>query len=190
MWSLGCVATAILTGSSPFSFNSRKQDNRRSSSEMIIADASACRLDGLEAAPEWKQIINQPKDFIRRLLVLNEDTRMTAKEALGHGWFTNSAVEDYYQALYRRAIAGWRKQALPPEIVEFIPGFSTPSKKVSTSSEPASQVQALTALLEVYWKSEKEAKESKAHRAALPTKPQTTEPSLSSTITVRPADNI
>ena len=118
----------MLTGSSPFSFTWREKGDRRSSSELIIEAASVCRLDGLEEAQEWKQISHRPRDFVMKLLVLDEKARLTAKHALNHDWFTNELVKDDFQAIYKKATAGWKKQTLPAETVEYIPDFSTPPK--------------------------------------------------------------
>ena len=139
MWSLGCVTTAMLTGSSPFSFAWRRQGDRRSSTEIITEAASLCQLDDLQQAPEWKQIGHRPRDFILKLLVLDEEARMKAKEAIDHDWFTNNAVKEDFQAVYKKSTAGWRRQILPPEAVEYISGFKPSQSQVSTCDVPSSK---------------------------------------------------
>ena len=48
-----------------------------------------------------------PKDFVGKLLLVRPDARMTASQSLAHEWFTGGARREMYNALYKKAVAGW-----------------------------------------------------------------------------------
>ncbi|GIK00317.1 hypothetical protein Aspvir_004339 [Aspergillus viridinutans] len=106
LWSLGCVATVLLTGEPPFSspLPERKtsQGNRQGA------------LDRLEANLTCTMIGKRAKDFVLRLLVFDETKRMDVKQALGHCWFTNPAHKEAFEALYKRSVRDW-KPRVPKE---------------------------------------------------------------------------
>ena len=130
MWSLGCVTTTLLTGNTPFSFVRIRGSDPDNASDMVRAVASTGNLDSLVASPEWQAISDRPKDFIRKLLVLDEDGRMTAEQAIGHHWLTNGHVRQAFDAAYKKAVSGWMGQPLSVDAIEGIPGFYN-SPKVS-----------------------------------------------------------
>ncbi|KAE8381384.1 kinase-like domain-containing protein [Aspergillus bertholletiae] len=99
LWSLGCVAAVLLTGDIPFK-NSLTADP---------TDPSRDRdLRKLEADMDWYSVGQRARDFIRKLLIVDEAKRINVKQALNHGWFTNPAHRVEFEALYRRAIRGWQ----------------------------------------------------------------------------------
>lgn len=100
MWSLGCLTTVLLTGGSPFLNPETMQY-----SESLSLSAN---LEMLESDRDWLTVGARAKDFVRRLLVLDETQRMTAKEALAHNWFANRAHRKGFEEVYARAIKGWR----------------------------------------------------------------------------------
>jgi hypothetical protein len=61
-----------------------------------------------------------PKDFIKRLLVLAEDDRLTASEALAHAWFSNDYYTEDLQDLYTRSVQDWRPRPKDSQLVERI----------------------------------------------------------------------
>ena len=38
------------------------------------------------AGVEWKQVSSEGKDFVKKLLVIDMDHRMTIEEAINHAW--------------------------------------------------------------------------------------------------------
>ncbi|KAI4278763.1 MAG: hypothetical protein L6R35_006076, partial [Caloplaca aegaea] len=106
MWSVGCVTAAMLIGRPAFAM-SQPSIGRQDSTAVVIAAAARCDLRVLDDPDVWGDIDEQAKDFIRRLLVLDERTRFTAQQALLHGWFAqrrDRAMTDRYDG----AIAGWK----------------------------------------------------------------------------------
>lgn len=77
-------------------------------------------LDPLEQSETWKDVRARPKDFVRRLLVLDERQRMTAKGSLAHEWFMNNVHRVDFEQLYRRSIRHWRPRTPREPVVELI----------------------------------------------------------------------
>jgi hypothetical protein len=102
----------LLTGGYPF-FEPGSADY----SEKL---ASRCNLEPLEKSEIWQGVGIRPKDFVRRLLVLDEEQRMTAKESLSHEWFTNDVHRTDFEELYRRAIRHWRPRIPRNPVIELI----------------------------------------------------------------------
>lgn len=111
MWALGCVTVVLLTGGSAF-----LNPATGIYSEQL---ARSCDLSILKNSPQWKNIRSRPKTFVARLLVLDEDGRMTAAEALKHDWFSNEVHKTNFEELYQRTIKHWRPRPPSQDIVEF-----------------------------------------------------------------------
>jgi len=75
---------------------------------VILSMAARCDLTVLETGPGWQNVGRRPKDFIKRLVTLDEANRMTAKQALEHIWFTNKWYADKLEVIYDRAIRDWQ----------------------------------------------------------------------------------
>jgi serine/threonine protein kinase len=112
LWSLGCVTVVLLTGGYPFF--------EPGSADYSERQASRCNLDPLEKSQTWQDVGARPKDFVRRLLVLDEGQRMTAEESLTHEWFTNDVYRTDFEELYRRAIRQWRPRMAREPVIELI----------------------------------------------------------------------
>ncbi|KAI9179853.1 hypothetical protein H9P43_005184 [Blastocladiella emersonii ATCC 22665] len=77
MWSLGCIAYVLISGNMPFF-----ADTTAGIFERILTGA-------YEFDPEcWGEVSEHAIDFIRRLLTVDQDERMTADEAREHPWLT------------------------------------------------------------------------------------------------------
>ena len=100
LWSLGCVTAVLLTGESPF-----RDLEAPNNPAQLLQDND---LGGLEADMDWHNIGTRARDFVRRLLVLDETKRMGVKLALRHSWFTNRAHKREFEALYNRSIKDWK----------------------------------------------------------------------------------
>ncbi|KAL2362899.1 hypothetical protein RJZ56_004218 [Blastomyces dermatitidis] len=100
MWSLGCLTVVLLTGGSPFIDVKTGQYSQ--------AMARNCDLSTLEQEKDWQRVGLRAKDFVRKLLILDEDARMTADQAVSHEWFTNPAYKAEFEELYKRVEKQWR----------------------------------------------------------------------------------
>lgn len=109
MWSLGCVTVVILIGAPPF----RKPE----SFSFSESQARQGDLDNLRKDPDWATVGQRPKDFVYRLLVLDETQRMDAKTALQHAWFTNPTHKAEFDAVYRRAICDWKPRSVQEPVI-------------------------------------------------------------------------
>src|SRR2546423_3640787 len=139
LWSLGCVTVVLLTGGYPFF--------EPGSSQYSEKLASTCNLEALERSQVWRGIGARPKAFVRRLLVLDERLRMTAKESLTHEWFANDIYKMDFEELYDRAISHWRPRVPKEPVIEliekdhpkslpFLKRFSSNSQKSSRRGPP------------------------------------------------------
>ncbi|KAL9119819.1 MAG: hypothetical protein Q9187_003626 [Circinaria calcarea] len=119
MWSLGCIAVAMLIGSAPFDILCNTK-GPKSASDTLHSALPSYSLDGLYSSPDWISLNDKAKDFVKRLLVLDEQTRMTAQEALDHEMFTDKYDKRSFGLAYQKAIRGWKPQKPPVDIVEKI----------------------------------------------------------------------
>lgn len=117
LWSLGCVTTAMLTGATPFS-SFRDPEDRRTSYEVIIEAAVSCDLSRLDLLSQWRSASPDAKDFVERLLVLDETARMTASEGLRHKWYEDLRRD--FDEVYKFSLKNYRPHALVSNIVERI----------------------------------------------------------------------
>jgi serine/threonine protein kinase len=118
MWSIGSITTTLLAGEPLFAERNYSEDG-----ELIRSRIEKCDLSILnsEYHPVWSTVGDRPKDFIRRLLVLEEEKRMSATEALAHAWFSDPYFAADFEDLYERSIKDWRPQPEDAQLVEQIP---------------------------------------------------------------------
>lgn len=144
MWSVGCVTAAILIGRPAFATSQRSED-RQESAAAVVAAAAKYDPQVLDDIEIWGDIGIQPKDFIRRLLVLDEQARLTADQALMHDWFSQQDDGQAMLTRYNQAVDGWRpswpgwdfKEELDAFIDRRIPSYdvsSTPCRRGRCSS--------------------------------------------------------
>ena len=127
LWSLGCVTVALLTGDSPFREELSAVNPRES--------AQKCDLERLEEEMEWNGTGDRARDFVRRLLVLDETKRMNVKQALRHSWFTNPAHKREFEALYSRSIRDWKPRVRTGSLIVDISSFAGPCEDTDASDE-------------------------------------------------------
>ncbi|PSN71206.1 Pkinase-domain-containing protein, partial [Corynespora cassiicola Philippines] len=113
MWSIGCIAATILTGQVLFG----TQDPRYEDPEKIKFLASECDLSIIddEYHATWTKIDWRAKDLIKHLVVLDENARMTAAQALLHKWFTG---DHKFDGVYQQAIEGWKPRRRESALIE------------------------------------------------------------------------
>ena len=75
MWSCGVIAYIMLGGYPPFYGNTKKE---------LVEKIKLGAFKFHEKS--WRGISTMAKDLIRRLLIVNPENRLTAEEALQHGW--------------------------------------------------------------------------------------------------------
>jgi calcium/calmodulin-dependent protein kinase I len=79
MWSVGCIVYLLLSGNLPFMGRSQKELFRK-----IVAGKYDFEHDN------WLQVSDQAKDLVQKMLVLDPEERITAGEAIRHGWLKES----------------------------------------------------------------------------------------------------
>mmetsp|Transcript_57570 Transcript_57570/g.108495 ORF Transcript_57570/g.108495 Transcript_57570/m.108495 type:complete len:579 (-) Transcript_57570:88-1824(-) len=82
LWSLGTIVFLLLSGKEPFLGNVK---------EMMRSIVKG-RYD--MKGEEWSKVSDQGKDFVRSLLKVNPDERLTAEKALQHPWITQHRETD------------------------------------------------------------------------------------------------
>lgn len=113
MWSVGTVSTLLLVGFRAFD----NPDGRHDSTLAVQAE-----LSRLEEDKRWRGLSERSKNFVRRLLVLHEEERLTAEGALQHPWFSNEIHKADFEELYKRTTKNWRPRIPSIPLVEFIHG--------------------------------------------------------------------
>lgn len=114
MWSVGCVTVVLLTGGMAFC-----DPITNSYSEPL---ARECNLSSLQETQEWQHVRERPKDFISRMLVLDEAARPSAEEALKHPWFSNEFHRADFEDLYQRTIKHWHPRTPKLPLIDFKEG--------------------------------------------------------------------
>jgi serine/threonine protein kinase len=86
MWSAGVITYILLSGYPPF-----WAPNETEILQLMQTATFDCKLNYLKMlvpSPDWDTITDSAKDFIRNLIRVNPDERMTAHDALNHSWIT------------------------------------------------------------------------------------------------------
>ncbi|CAB9504636.1 MAP kinase-activated protein kinase 2 (Fragment) [Seminavis robusta] len=79
MWSIGIILYQMLSGRQPFG----------DSAEAFIENMRVGSAPPTFEEPEWKRVSSSAKDLIQKLLNLEPNARLTAEQALKHGWFSS-----------------------------------------------------------------------------------------------------
>ncbi|USP75689.1 hypothetical protein yc1106_02963 [Curvularia clavata] len=119
MWAIGSLTATILSGDHIFT-DRNHPDYPRNPQGVIVELAAICDLSLLDDDhhPSWKLVDSDAKDFVKKLLVLREQDRMTAFEALAHPWL--KCHMDDFEDLYARSIADWEPRNKNAQLVEDI----------------------------------------------------------------------
>ena len=125
MWSLGCLITALFTGTSLF-VNAGKVSFRNPTMDIHLA-AAKCDLSPLDCSPLWRHVDPRAKNLTKCLLVLDPEIRMTADEALQHPWFREGARKMDIEAFYNKVIASWKPTRPVEDLEEDLNVFIHPS---------------------------------------------------------------
>lgn len=144
MWSLGGVAVTLLSGT-PLFVDSKDDNFKTNPDEVIARLAAECNQAQLNQSKDWQHVGERAKDFVRKLLVLDETKRMTVNEALEHPWFTNEHHKNEFEAVYLRAIRHWTPRPQKPDIIELLDvnraeeGPIPKRKRLTSLSQPSSK---------------------------------------------------
>lgn len=102
MWSIGIITYVLLCGYTPF----RSDDPNE-----LMKETARGRLDFHDMY--WNKVSDEAKDFIKALVNVDPEKRLTAAEALNHPWITSGGQEhDLHPHLSRNltsSAAKWRK---------------------------------------------------------------------------------
>ena len=118
MWSVGIITTMLLTGDviwRPGFLPIPEQDQKK---EMAML-AKECDLRVIDSPfTIWQEVEKRPKDFVKRLLVVDETKRLDVKQALEHPWFTNKMCREGFIAVYHKAIESWQPRRKTFRVIE------------------------------------------------------------------------
>lgn len=137
MWSMGIITALLLTGESVFE-NSKNENSSRAA---ILDAAAECDLTKMVHSPHWHSVNDRAKDFVRNLLVLDEEARLNVEQALEHEWFTDCKRKKDIHQRYEDAIRGWMPSRPLLDFKEDLAVFREASKSTldvrsSTASSP------------------------------------------------------
>jgi serine/threonine protein kinase len=118
LYSLGVLAASLLTGDLMI-----PREELAILSQVEIAD----RLIGIEddwARRQWKDMPPRALNFVRKLLKIDSEQRMTAAEAVEHSWFTRPASEAAALAEgIKRINRFWKRRDISSEEVLEVSNF-------------------------------------------------------------------
>ncbi|KAH8588385.1 kinase-like domain-containing protein [Bisporella sp. PMI_857] len=107
LWSLGILTACILTGEC----NIPPQEIVQPSLEISKADNI------------WRELQPRVQRFIRKLLILDAQERMTANDAIDHSWFTKPRREaDALREGIKKINKFWQERNQESEVLEAFPG--------------------------------------------------------------------
>ncbi|KAI9221892.1 kinase-like domain-containing protein [Blastocladiella britannica] len=128
MWAVGVITYFLLSGYTPFDRNTTVDEIQA----IIRADYA------FEPAEYWTGVSSTAKDFIRGLLRLDPDQRMTAKQAIAHPWLAHiPAKPGQYVPSPMEAAATPAAAAVPgsAEAPNLLPAFRTNSQGSSATGD-------------------------------------------------------
>ncbi|KAI2487378.1 meiosis-specific serine/threonine-protein kinase mek1 [Pyrenophora tritici-repentis] len=133
MWSIGSITAILLTGDALFIDRSHPEYHTNPK-DVIVGLAAVCDLSVLDEDhhPCWMTVGGLPKHFIKNLLVLKEEDRMTASMALAHSWFSENTKKTY-----ARTIAAWKP---PKKNIQLVERITSPLPASGISNKTSSHV--------------------------------------------------
>ena len=87
MWALGCIAFILLTGTHPF-------DVEGNTKEDVLIDRISKHSEISFDAQSWKNISEDAKNVIQKLMHQNPKERMSARDLLSHSWIKEGEVTE------------------------------------------------------------------------------------------------
>lgn len=102
MWAVGAITTALFLGRPPFTV----YEDLEFTEDEILKNAVKCQLDFLDCSAFRQQIDHRSRDFIEKLLELDENKRMNVAQALAHQWFTDREQKELLKEKYQQVVKG------------------------------------------------------------------------------------
>lgn len=130
MWSLGALTTTLFLGR-PYFTNTQDTNIRQDSATKILEAAARCDLSALDDSPLWEDVPRPAKDFIKRLLVLQEVERATVGQAIADPWFKTGDNGNLFEERYQYIIRGWTATMPAQDFLENLNVFMTVRKKIT-----------------------------------------------------------
>jgi len=119
MWAVGVIAYILLCGFEPF-----YDESETKMFQKIL------KCDFAFTPPWWDDISESAKDFVKKLIILRPEKRMTAAEALNHTWISGlaSKVELKSQQNKLKEFNSRRKMKVAQTVVSAVTGFMSSVK--------------------------------------------------------------
>lgn len=100
LWAVGIIAAVFLTGKMPFGSTDAFKICTSSAAAAYFERYEQLSGPRVVQGPTWATVPDRPKDLVQRLLVMSEKERLTAKQALQHGWFTHEGLAQKHEAIW------------------------------------------------------------------------------------------
>jgi len=142
MWSVGTIATVLLTGTLIFTEN---QYGTQDEWESRLQAAAQCDLSVIDDEDsEWALVGRRGKAFVKALLILDERKRLTAKEALQHPFISCHLYAKELDKVYKNAVRDWKPRTRVRNIVQRIDtsDILMPSPVESSQELPVQEVES------------------------------------------------
>ena len=133
MWSLGALTTALYLGRSFFVADPESSDNA------VLVNAAKCDLGELDHSPFWQSVDYRSRDFIKKLLTLDEKSRLDVGQALAHEWFTGCGRRLVLEEKYCQIIKGWMPRRVLLDFKEDL-NASLNARRPKTDVRPMLQI--------------------------------------------------
>jgi serine/threonine protein kinase len=116
MWSFGILTACLLTGQPLF------PRGRVTQVSQVEVAARILGTDDSQVKEKWQQLSPRAEKFLRRLLVVKPEDRLTADQALNHSWYTKPPTEaTLLEQGYQRIIRFWNKRQSDDTVIENLP---------------------------------------------------------------------
>ncbi|KXS18367.1 Pkinase-domain-containing protein [Gonapodya prolifera JEL478] len=116
MWAIGCIAYTLLCGYSPFHDAMDMGD--------LLDRVTHCRYTFDPS--HWSAVTPAAQSFIRGILRLSPDKRLSAHDALNHDWIRSMVPGEYLEYLEMVNEECWcREKGLPYGSISAVPGSSS-----------------------------------------------------------------
>lgn len=135
MWSLGVLTAHLLTGYDVIPREESSQPSQEDIAELFFARINCTRHHRIQ------QMGPRALGFLRKLLVLDPEHRISASKALEHSWFKKPVSEaTELENGYQRVIRLWKARNSEENVIESLPGrpIYVPPSTADHSDKPRS----------------------------------------------------
>eukprot|EP00358_Blepharisma_japonicum_P004666 CAMPEP_0202947822 /NCGR_PEP_ID=MMETSP1395-20130829/12324_1 /ASSEMBLY_ACC=CAM_ASM_000871 /TAXON_ID=5961 /ORGANISM="Blepharisma japonicum, Strain Stock R1072" /LENGTH=412 /DNA_ID=CAMNT_0049649377 /DNA_START=164 /DNA_END=1402 /DNA_ORIENTATION=- len=135
LWSAGVILYILLAGTPPFRESSR--GNERYEQKILRGEYTF-------PSPDWDFISAEAKDLISKLLTVEVDKRLSAREALDHQWFSNASRDPINSEVARSIFSNL--QSFKAERLLEKATFSFIASQLSTRNEKEEMLEVFKSL--------------------------------------------